>query len=277
MTRSALIGFLLLALLGAPQPARAHDDAAPPKRLGTVAFANSCAPDAQESFERGVALLHSFAFIAGEQAFREALAHDPACAIATWGIATVLVGNTFAIGPIAEEAQRAFAAIERGRAIGAETERERDYIEAIGGLLRHFGERPPRARMQSLADAFEAWRNRYGDDDEAQIFSALYLAATQSPADKTYGAGREGGGNPRGAIREASRSSGRRPLSHPQLRLSADRAKRPAGGAVLRRYRARRPARAAHAVAHLHPRRRLAGIDRDQCALRRVGDGGRAI
>jgi hypothetical protein len=119
MTRSALIGFLLLALLGAPQPARAHDDAAPPKRLGTVAFANSCAPDAQESFERGVALLHSFAFIAGEQAFREALAHDPACAIATWGIATVLVGNTFAIGPIAEEAQRAFAAIERGRAIGA--------------------------------------------------------------------------------------------------------------------------------------------------------------
>ena len=61
MTRSALIGFLLLALLGAPRPARAHDDAAPPKRLGTVAFANSCAPEAQESFERGVALLHSFA------------------------------------------------------------------------------------------------------------------------------------------------------------------------------------------------------------------------
>ena len=186
MTRSALIGFLLLALLGAPPPARAHDDAAPPKRLGTVAFANSCAPDAQESFERGVALLHSFAFIAGEQAFREALAHDPACAIATWGIATVLVGNTFAIGPIAEEAQRAFAAIERGRAIGAKTERERDYIEAIGAYYDHFGERLPRARMQSLADAFEALANRYGDDDEAQIFSALYLTATQSPADKSY-------------------------------------------------------------------------------------------
>ena len=90
MTRRALIGFLLLALLAAPQVAQAHDDAAPPKRLGTVAFANSCAPQAQESFERGVALLHSFAFVAGEQAFREALGRDPACAIATWGIATVL-------------------------------------------------------------------------------------------------------------------------------------------------------------------------------------------
>ena len=157
MTRSALIGFLLLALLGAPQPARAHDDAAPPKRLGTVAFANSCAPDAQESFERGVALLHSFAFIAGEQAFREALAHDPACAIATWGIATVLVGNTFAIGPIAEEAQRAFAAIERGRAIGAKTERERDYIEAIGAYYDHFGERLPRRACSRWPTPSKLW------------------------------------------------------------------------------------------------------------------------
>jgi hypothetical protein len=88
MTRRALAGFLLLALLGASPLARAHEDAAPPKKLGTVVFANSCAPQAQESFERGVVLLHSFAFAAGEQAFREALDRDPACAIATWGIAT---------------------------------------------------------------------------------------------------------------------------------------------------------------------------------------------
>jgi len=37
------------------------------EKLGTVAFANSCSPEAQESFERGVALLHSFAFAAGEK------------------------------------------------------------------------------------------------------------------------------------------------------------------------------------------------------------------
>jgi tetratricopeptide (TPR) repeat protein len=40
--------------------------------------------------------------------------------------------------------------------------------------------------MRSLSDAFEALAKRYGDDDEAQIFSALYLTATQSPTDKSY-------------------------------------------------------------------------------------------
>jgi hypothetical protein len=187
MIRGALACSLLLALLGAPPPARADEDGVAPRRLGTVAFANSCAPQAQESFERGVALLHSFAFVAGEQAFRDALNRDPGCAIATWGIATVLIGNTFAVGPTPEEVQRAVEAIDRGRAIGAKTARERDYIEAIAAYYDHFGERLQRARMQSLADAFEALAKRYGDDDETQIFSALYLTASQSPADKSYG------------------------------------------------------------------------------------------
>jgi tetratricopeptide (TPR) repeat protein len=187
MIRSTLAGFLLLALLGAPPCARAHDEAAPPKKLGTVAFANSCAPQAQESFQRGVALLHSFAFVAGEQAFREALDRDPGCAIATWGIAAIRIGNTFApTGASPEDAQRALEAVERGRAIGAKTERERAYIEAVAAYYDHFAERLQRARIQALADAFHALAQRYGDDDEAQIYSALYLTASQSPADKSY-------------------------------------------------------------------------------------------
>ena len=150
MTRSTLAGFLLLALLGASPYARAHDEAAPPKKLGTVAFANSCAPQAQESFERGVALLHSFAFVAGEQAFREALERDPGCAIATLGIAAIRIGNTFApTGASPEDAQRALEAIARGRATGAKTERERAYIEAIAAYYDHFAERLQRARIQA--------------------------------------------------------------------------------------------------------------------------------
>jgi tetratricopeptide (TPR) repeat protein len=156
------------------------------EKLGTVAFANSCAPEAQESFERGVALLHSFAFAAGEKAFREALDRDPACAIATWGIATILIGNTFALGPSPESVERAAAAIERGHAIGAKSQRERDYIEAIAAFYDRFLERPQAARMRSLSDAFEALAARYKDDDETQIFSALYLTASQPLGDKTY-------------------------------------------------------------------------------------------
>ena len=189
MRRALFLSFVLAlsAPLGAAAAGPAATVAGPAgQKLGTVAFANSCAPEAQESFERGVALLHSFAFAAGEKAFREALDRDPACAIATWGIATILIGNTFALGPSPENAALAIAAIERGRAIGGKTQRERDYIEAIAAFYDHFAERAQTTRMRSLADAFEALAARYQDDDETQIFSALYLTSSQPLNDKAY-------------------------------------------------------------------------------------------
>ena len=42
--------------------------------------------------------------------------------------------------------------------------------------------------MKRLADAFEIIAKRFADDDEAQIFSAIYLTATQQPDDKTFAA-----------------------------------------------------------------------------------------
>jgi tetratricopeptide (TPR) repeat protein len=186
MTRAGCTSLLLISLLGTTLVAKAEEIAATPAKLGKVAFANSCAPAAQKSFERGVALLHSFWFAEGDKAFSEALDRDPGCAIATWGIATILVGNTFTVGPSPADAQRAHAAIDRGRAIGAKTKRERDYIEAIAAYYDHFAERSNGARMRSLSDAFEALAARYPDDDETQIFDALYLTASQSLADKSY-------------------------------------------------------------------------------------------
>ena len=191
MRGARFLSFMLVLLFPFGALTASHAAAAPMagpanEKLGTVAFANSCSPEAQESFERGVALLHSFAFAAGEKAFREALDRDPACAIATWGIATILIGNTFALGPSPENAERAVAAIERGRAIGAKSQRERDYIEAIAAFYERFLERPQAARMRSLADAFEALAARYKNDDETQIFSALYLTASQPLSDKSY-------------------------------------------------------------------------------------------
>ena len=40
--------------------------------------------------------------------------------------------------------------------------------------------------MKSLADAFELVAKRFPEDDEAQIFSAVYLTATQPLTDQTY-------------------------------------------------------------------------------------------
>src|SRR5216684_681984 len=55
--------------------------------LGTVEFRVSCTTEAQESFTRGVALLHSFTYEESAGAFREAAAKDSRCAMAHWGLA----------------------------------------------------------------------------------------------------------------------------------------------------------------------------------------------
>jgi tetratricopeptide (TPR) repeat protein len=176
---------LVLATLGAGEAPSAQGQ--PKDQLGKVDFANSCSPSVQANFQRSVAMLHSFRYTETENAFREVMAQDPSCAIATWGIAAILMSNPLAgIGPSPQWAERARAAIDEGRKIGAKTQRERDYIEAVAAYWEDWANRPERTRQLNRARAFEALAGKYPTDDEAQIFYALYLAATQSLADQTY-------------------------------------------------------------------------------------------
>jgi tetratricopeptide (TPR) repeat protein len=161
--------------------------AQPKGQLGKVDFQNSCSPTVQENFQRAVAMLHSFRYAETEKAFREVLAQDPSCAIATWGIAAILMSNPLAaVGPSPQWAERAKAAIDQGRNLGAGTQRERDYIEAVAAYYEDWANRPERVRQVNRARAFETLAARYPTSDEAQIFYALYLAGTQSLADQTY-------------------------------------------------------------------------------------------
>ena len=158
-------------------------------KLGKVAFANSCDARVQAELQRAVAMLHSFWFSAGEKAFRQVLDHDPGCGVATFGLAAILMNNPLAgQGSLPKAAEAAQAAIEQGRRVGARTQRERDYIEAVATYYADFANRPERARQASRSQAFAALAAKYTDDDEAQIFAALYLAGTQSQADQTYAA-----------------------------------------------------------------------------------------
>lgn len=156
-------------------------------KLGKVNFANSCSPSVQEKFQRSVAMLHSFRYGEGEKSFREVLVEDPSCSIATWGIAAILMSNPLTgIGPSPEWAARGQAAVEQGRKVGAKTERERDYIEAVAAYYEDWSNRPEPTRQLNRARAYESLAKKYKDDDEAQIFYALYLAGTQSLADQSY-------------------------------------------------------------------------------------------
>jgi tetratricopeptide (TPR) repeat protein len=180
--------FLTMAILALFSAAAVPAQEKVPEKLGKVVFPTSCDSKVQPRFERAVALLHSFSWQEGEKAFREVLEDDPNCAIATWGIASILIGNTFGVGPTPEEAQKAKETIARGRAIGPKTERERFYIEAVAEYYDRFSDRSHGARMKLLANAFEIVAKRFSDDDEAQIFYAIYLTATQEPTDKSFAA-----------------------------------------------------------------------------------------
>jgi len=128
------------------------------EQLGKVNFPTSCDPAVQQQFERGVAMLHSFWFSAGEKTFRDVLVQDPSCAIANWGIAAILMSNPLAgAGASPKGAAVAQAAIDQGRIVSPKTQRERDYIEAVAAYYEDWSNRPERARQQRAPRRLKHW------------------------------------------------------------------------------------------------------------------------
>jgi hypothetical protein len=157
--------------------------------LGKVQFQNSCSVAVQDKLQGAVAMLHSFFYTAAKRAFEEIAAEDGSCAIAAWGYASILMNNPLAgAGASPKDAQAAQAAIEKGRRMGAGTQRERDYLEAVASYYEDFDKRSERERQLARAKAYEALAAKYPKDDEAQIFYAVYLAGTQLQSDQTYAA-----------------------------------------------------------------------------------------
>ena len=75
----------------------------------------------QAEFERGVAMLHSYWFNYAGKTFRGVLEQDPTCAMAYWGIALDLLGNTLAAPPSPQAARaRPGSALEQARQLAVE-------------------------------------------------------------------------------------------------------------------------------------------------------------
>ena len=110
---------------------------------------------------------------------------DPDCAIAYWGIATSLLLNPFGVPPAANLAE-GLAAIQKAKATGAKTPREREFIDALGAFYADYDKLDHRSRVQAYLKAMAAVAQHYPQDDEAQIYYALALDVAASPADKTY-------------------------------------------------------------------------------------------
>jgi len=156
------------------------------EKLGRVSFPTSCDPKVQAEFERGVAMIHSYWFTIARRTFERVLQQDPDCAMAHWGVAMDILGNILVGPPSRENADAAWAELEKARAIGAKTEREREWIDALSAYYRDHGKTEVDARLAAYKAAMERMVQRYPDDYEAQVFYALSLQAAASKADTTY-------------------------------------------------------------------------------------------
>ena len=185
MVRAAVVtGFVLALAASCLAQEHQHGNS---EKLGTVHFATSCNEVAQKKFNRAVALLHSFQFSRAIEGFNAVLGEDATCGIAYWGTALSNWSNPFAPGmKDNSQLQAGRESAERGKTVGAKTERERAYLGAVGKLYSDYEGTPQRARLIAYRDAMGEVAAKYPEDHEAQIFYALAIAASEDPADKTY-------------------------------------------------------------------------------------------
>jgi len=181
MIRIALATAVTAAGILLAQPAFAQAD----KKLGKVNFETSCKPEAQKHFNRAMLYQHSFWYRASQQAFEDVLKADPECGIAHWGIALSLLWNPH-VPPPAKNLAEGAAAIAKSKSVGAKTQRERDYTDALAVMYADHDKVDHRTRIVAYAKAMEQLAQRYPKDDEAQICYALSLNTSASPVDKTY-------------------------------------------------------------------------------------------
>jgi tetratricopeptide (TPR) repeat protein len=179
---AAVISITALAL-STSQPLVAQSDA--DQQLGNVHFKTSCNEVAQRRFDRAMRYQHSYWFVQARDVFGEVLKADPDCAMAHWGIALTLLDNPHnAIQP--GNLAPGLAAIQKAKHIGAKTERERDYIDALALMYADYDKLSHTQRIQKFRDAQQRIAAKYPDDDEAQIAYSITLNTSADLNDKSF-------------------------------------------------------------------------------------------
>jgi tetratricopeptide (TPR) repeat protein len=200
---ACLVARFAVCIVALSVPAAADDDHdhhdMMESQLGTVHFPVSCSAEARKTFEKGVALLHSFWYEEAEKTFIEAQKQDPKCAMAHWGVAISLWHQLWD-WPQEDVIARGAAELRKAQKPKAKTERERDYIAAAQAFYTHKGSEKGNsdheARAQAYSTAMEKVYERYGVDSSAQdhasadheaaAFYALSLLASEPQNDTTF-------------------------------------------------------------------------------------------
>ena len=167
----------LLCLLGCLQTRAAGTSL---DALGTVSFKTSCAAPVQADFDRAVALLHHMTYPQARTAFTAIIQHDPACAIARWGIAMTLFQPLWPTRPGPADLRLGWKTAQEGLALDTSA-RERAYLDAVASFFRDPESGDYWHRIDAWTSAMASVHDAYPDDVEASAFYALALLASARP------------------------------------------------------------------------------------------------
>jgi tetratricopeptide (TPR) repeat protein len=182
-----LTGLLCAVLVSAPLAwcDDEHHHALTAEEVGSVHFATSCSKSVALSFNRAVAVLHSFQYEQARQAFSDVASRDPKCAMAQWGIAMSYYHGLWRNGNTAAGRD----AFEKAKAVAAAnpktTARELAYIEALDEIYRQ-DDKDQATHDRAFEQKMGAVQAAYPTDSEAAIFHALTLDIAASKTDKTF-------------------------------------------------------------------------------------------
>ncbi len=162
-----------------------HHHALTEEEVGSVHFSTSCRADLADSFNRAVALLHSFQYEDARAAFADIAARDPQCGMAQWGVAMSHYHGLWDNGDTAAGRVAVNQAWQIAARTTRTTPREAAYIDALSEIYREDG-KDMYAHSQAFEQKMGALQAAYPQDDEAAIFHALTLAITAPKTDKTF-------------------------------------------------------------------------------------------
>ena len=153
----------------------------PAEQVVTVHFPISCETSAQVDFDRAVTLLHHMTYPQARAAFQEVAEHDPACAMAQWGIAMTLFTPLWPTRPSAADLQQGWDAAQKAVALAPPTARERNFIAAVATFFEEPDSTDYWARIARWETAMAALHAAFPDDVDASAFYALSLLASARP------------------------------------------------------------------------------------------------
>ena len=159
--------FMLISfLVGIIPPASAQFD-----NVGSIIFPTSESGEAQQSFLRGVAILHSFGWEQAQEQFQRAQEIAPDFAMAYWGESLAYNHPLFSQMDATEPRNvlQRLGATPEIRMSKAPTEREKGFLTAVEIL---WGEGEVADRKVGYMEAMENLYDRYSDDDEVAAFYA---------------------------------------------------------------------------------------------------------